>query len=117
MYREGTHDIVAVRDASFQAAEGEIVAIMGPSGSGKTTLLSMLGCILRPTGGRISICGQRVDRLTESQLPPVRRNHIGFIFQNYNLFGALTAVENVLVALKLKGIVGQAAREQGHRLL
>src|SRR5262249_5727636 len=116
-YREGIHDIVAVRNASFQAGVGEIVAIMGPSGSGKTTLLSMLGCILRPTAGRISICGRRVDPLTEEQLPPIRRSHIGFIFQNYNLFAALTALENVLVALKLKGITGGVARQEGLRLL
>ena len=117
IYREGGHEIVAVRSASFAAVAGEIVAIMGPSGSGKTTLLSMLGCLLRPSGGQISICGQRVDALPEPQLPPVRRHQIGFIFQSYNLFGALTALENVLVALKLKGITGQAGREEAHHLL
>jgi len=116
-YREGANDIVAVRHASLSAKAGEIVAVMGPSGSGKTTLLSMLGCILRPTGGEISICGERVDGLTEQQLPPVRRSRIGFIFQSYNLFGALTALENVLVALKLKGVARDVARQEGHRLL
>ena len=116
-YREGRHDVFAVRSASFEAAPGEIVAIMGPSGSGKTTLLSMLGCILRPSEGQISICGERVDDLTEQQLPAVRRSRIGFIFQNYNLFGALTAMENVLVALKLKGVTGPRAREEAHGLL
>jgi putative ABC transport system ATP-binding protein len=116
-YQEGRHQVFAVRSASFEAAPGEVVAIMGPSGSGKTTLLSMLGCILRPTGGRISICGERVDGLTEQQLPPVRRRRIGFIFQNYNLFGALTALENVLVAVKLKGATGPAARDEAARLL
>lgn len=116
-YQEGRHHVFAVRSASFEAAPGEVVAIMGPSGSGKTTLLSMLGCILRPSGGRIAICGERVDGLTEQQLPPVRRRRIGFIFQNYNLFGALTALENVLVAVKLKGATGPAARDEAERLL
>jgi putative ABC transport system ATP-binding protein len=117
IYREGTHEIVAVRSASFQASAGEIVAIMGPSGSGKTTLLSMFGCILRPSAGQISICGERVDGLNEHQLPPIRRKRIGFIFQSYNLFGALSALENVLVALELKGLRQPAAGEEALRLL
>jgi putative ABC transport system ATP-binding protein len=117
VYREGSHEVVAVRGASFSAAAGEMVAIMGPSGSGKTTLLSMLGCILRPTGGSISVCGQRVDGLDETELPSIRRRYMGFIFQSFNLFAALTAAENVEMMLKLKGLDRPRARARARELL
>src|SRR5215212_5509648 len=89
IYREGSLEVVAVRKVGFAAEPGEMVAIMGPSGSGKTTLLSMLGCILRPSEGRITVCGERVDGLDERELPRVRRRYMGFIFQSFNLFAAL----------------------------
>ena len=117
IYREGSTDVVAVREASFTAQRGEMVAIMGPSGSGKTTLLSMLGCILRPTSGSIVICGQRVDGLDERELPGIRRRFIGFIFQSFNLFAALTAAENVQIMLELKGVDPAASRRRALQLL
>ncbi|MBI1848188.1 MAG: ABC transporter ATP-binding protein, partial [Candidatus Rokubacteria bacterium] len=117
VYREATTDVVAVRDASLATAAGEIVAVMGPSGSGKTTLLSMLGCILRPTTGTVTIDGQRVWDSDERDLPRLRRRYVGFIFQSFNLFPALTAAENVEVVLNLKGLDGRAARREAGRLL
>jgi putative ABC transport system ATP-binding protein len=117
IYREGSTDVVAVREASFTAQRGEMVAIMGPSGSGKTTLLSMLGCILRPTSGSIAICGHRVDGLDERELPGIRRRFIGFIFQSFNLFAALTAAENVQILLELKGLDPTAGRQRALQLL
>jgi putative ABC transport system ATP-binding protein len=117
VYREGSLEVTAVREANFTAEAGEMLAITGPSGSGKTTLLSMLGCILRPTGGRITVCGERVDGLKERELPRVRRRYMGFIFQSSNLFAALTAAENVEVMLKLKGFDGAAARRRARELL
>jgi putative ABC transport system ATP-binding protein len=117
IYREGSTDVVAVREASFTAQRGEMVAIMGPSGSGKTTLLSMLGCILRPTSGSIAICGRRVDGLDERELPGIRRRFIGFIFQSFNLFAALTAAENVQILLELKGLDPTAGRQRALQLL
>ena len=89
---------------SITAEPGEVLAILGPSGSGKTTLLSMLGCMLRPTQGTIAIHGERVSDLDERRLPWVRRRYVGFIFQSFNLFAALTAAENVEVVLQLKGV-------------
>jgi putative ABC transport system ATP-binding protein len=117
VYREGSMEVTAVHEANFTAEAGEMLAIMGPSGSGKTTLLSMLGCILRPTGGKITVCGERVDGLRERELPRVRRRYMGFIFQSANLFAALTAAENVEVMLQLKGIEGSAARRRARELL
>ncbi len=96
--------VVAVEDASAAFAEGSVTAIMGPSGSGKTTLLSILGLILKPSNGRVTLMGRDVTDLDEARLPELRRQHIGFIFQSFNLFSALSALENVLVALQLKKV-------------
>jgi len=76
---------------------------VGPSGSGKTTLVSIMGCILRPTSGSVKIDGREVTRLKERELPAVRLNHIGFVFQGFNLFPTLTAAENVELALAVRG--------------
>jgi putative ABC transport system ATP-binding protein len=117
VYQDGAVQVPAVKDATLRVAAGEVVAILGPSGSGKTTLLSMLGCILRASSGRISLCGDRVEHLGEPELPLVRRRYIGFIFQSFNLFTALTAAENVEVLLNMKGVAGGAARREALRLL
>ncbi|HET8576771.1 MAG TPA: ABC transporter ATP-binding protein [Methylomirabilota bacterium] len=117
VYHEGTVDVPAVRGVSLAVEQGEMVGIMGPSGSGKTTLLSMLGCILRPTEGTLAVQGEPVDGFDERRLPALRRRCIGFIFQSFNLFGALTALENVEVVLNLKGVKGHEAWDQAARLL
>ena len=117
VYREGRNEVAAVLDVSLEVRPGEIIAIMGPSGSGKTTLLSMLGAILRPTAGTVSIGEENIWELDEHQLPFVRRRYVGFIFQSFNLFAALTAAENVEVVLSLKGATGPAARDESRRLL
>jgi putative ABC transport system ATP-binding protein len=102
IYQEGGTELVAVDSVSLVITRGEVVAVMGPSGSGKTTLLSIMGCILRPTKGEILISGRPVSGLDENSLPHVRRRHFGFVFQSFNLFPALTAVENVEIALRMK---------------
>jgi putative ABC transport system ATP-binding protein len=117
VYHEGSVDVTAVRGVSLAVEQGEMVGVMGPSGSGKTTLLSMLGCILRPSEGTLAIQGEPVLGLDERRLPEVRRRYIGFIFQSFNLFGALTAVENVEVILNLKGVQGHEAWDQAALLL
>jgi putative ABC transport system ATP-binding protein len=117
VYREGTVEVPAIQEVSLSAEPGEVLAILGPSGSGKTTLLSMLGCMLRPTRGDITIHGERVSDLDERRLPGVRRRYVGFIFQAFNLFAALTAAENVEVVLQLKGVERRRRRQEAHELL
>jgi putative ABC transport system ATP-binding protein len=117
VFRQGRIEVTAVRDVDLLLQDGEMVAVMGPSGSGKTTLLSMLGCILRPSAGRLRIGGRDVTVLSERTLPDVRRQHIGFIFQSFNLFSALTVSENVQVAFTLKGADGTTARRESARLV
>jgi putative ABC transport system ATP-binding protein len=96
---------------------GEIVLIMGPSGSGKTTLLSMLGALLRPSEGSIRLGGVEITKLTEHDLPALRAERIGFIFQDFNLMPSLTARENVEVSLNVMGVRGNDARRRAERLL
>src|SRR5512143_2929898 len=92
-YGSGTTEVSAVRDVSLSVAPGEIILIMGPSGSGKTTLLSMLGALLKPTEGEILLNSSMISALSENRLPEIRLNQFGFIFQDFNLLSALTALE------------------------
>jgi putative ABC transport system ATP-binding protein len=116
-YHDGGHVVQALRGVSLSVARGEIVAIEGPSGSGKTTLLCVLGCLLTPTGGRVVIDGHEVDARRPERLRSVRRSSIGFVFQQFNLFGSLTALENVQYGLNLKGWCGPQARQEAERVL
>ncbi|HYU43572.1 MAG TPA: ABC transporter ATP-binding protein [Vicinamibacteria bacterium] len=112
VFEEGSQRVEVLRGISVTVAPGEVVALEGPSGSGKTTLLSIMGCILTPTSGEIRVAGERVDPSRPAQLRAVRRRSIGFVFQQYNLFPALTALENVEYALNVKGQKGRRAREE-----
>jgi putative ABC transport system ATP-binding protein len=116
-YGSGATEVAAVRDVSLAVAPGEIVLIMGPSGSGKTTLLSMLGALLRPTAGTIALDGEELTALSERQLPAIRLRRFGFIFQDFNLLSALTALENVALVAELGGVKRRAARERAAELL
>lgn len=111
-FGSGDSKVLAVDRVSFQVEEGEVVVIIGPSGCGKTTLLSLLGCLLRPTSGEISILGEEVTRLSERRRAQFRLRHIGFVFQSFNLISALNATENVEIALNLAGMTGAAARRR-----
>ena len=84
------------------------MALEGPSGSGKTTLLSILGCILTPSSGTVVVDGEEIDLGRPGRLPAIRRKSIGFVFQQFNLFPSLTALENVEYALNVKGQKGAA---------
>lgn len=116
-FTEGREPVHVLRGVSLSLDRGEIVTLEGPSGSGKTTLLSILGCILTPTGGRVQVDGVLVDGTRPDQLPVIRRKSIGFVFQQFNLFPALTALENVEYALNVKGMKGPAARAEALTVL
>jgi putative ABC transport system ATP-binding protein len=117
IYKEDSVEVVAVDSVNLSVQRGEVVGIIGPSGSGKTTLLSMIGCILRPTIGNIKIHGEEVTNLSEKELPFIRRRHFGFIFQGFNLFSPLTALENVKLPLEIKGLSPEEAEEMSIGLL
>ena len=116
-YGEGATEVHAVRAVDLEVQPGEVVLIMGPSGSGKTTLLSMLGAMLRPTSGEIVVDGNAITAISESQLPKLRATTFGFVFQDFNLLGALTALENVEFALNLGGVTGHEAKRRAEELL
>jgi putative ABC transport system ATP-binding protein len=115
VFQEGSQRVEVLRGVSLDVRAGEVVALEGPSGSGKTTLLSIMGCILTPSSGRVEVDGAVVDG-DPDRLRQVRRRSIGFVFQQYNLFPALTALENVEYALSVKG-VRRGARAQAARVL
>jgi putative ABC transport system ATP-binding protein len=116
-FREGKETVAVLKGASLRLEAGEVVALEGPSGSGKTTFLSILGCLLGATAGNVEIAGEKVDATRPSKLQDVRRRHIGFVFQQFNLFPALTALENVEYALNLKGVQGSDAASQARALI
>ena len=116
-FREGRETVNVLKGASLHLAPGEVLALEGPSGSGKTTLLSILGCLLSATSGRVEVAGKAVDATKPARLQAVRRQHIGFVFQQFNLFPALTASENVEYALNLKGVAGDDATRQARELI
>jgi len=95
--------VQALKGVSVTLRRGELTVLMGPSGSGKTTLLSILGCMLAPTDGTVRVCGIPTGGAGPEELAAIRREHIGFVFQSYHLFGTLTAEENVRLALDVRG--------------
>ena len=117
VFVEGRERVSVLRGASLSIARGEIVVLEGRSGSGKTTMLSILGCILTPTSGQLVVDGERIEPQHPERLPSLRKRAIGFVFQQFNLFPALSALENVELALNVKGIHGSAARKEAERLL
>ncbi|CAG0989627.1 putative ABC transporter ATP-binding protein [Anaerolineae bacterium] len=116
-YGSGTTEVTAVRDVSLSVAPGEIVLIMGPSGSGKTTLLLMLGALLKPTEGSIQLNSTVLSALAENRLPDIRLREFGFVFQDFNLLSALTALENVAIVAELTGLKSKAARQKAAAIL
>ena len=113
-FQEGKQSVQVLNGISLELERGEIVTLEGPSGSGKTTLLSILGCILTPTIGKIMIEGSETDT---RKLADIRKKSIGFVFQQFNLFPALTALENVEYALNIKGVKGPEAKQEATRTL
>jgi len=116
-YEEGSAGTLALRGVDLDVHRGELLLLMGPSGSGKTTLLSIMGCILTATSGSVRVGGREVVGLNEKQLPALRLEHIGFVFQGFNLFPTLTAGENVELMLDLKGVSAAKAKSRAQELL
>ena len=102
-YGEGDTAVAALRGVSVDIAEGRLTAVMGPSGSGKSTLMHILAGLDQPTSGEVYVAGEDVTRMDDTALTLLRRDHIGFIFQFFNLLPMLTAAENIVLPLKLAG--------------
>ena len=100
---EGAGRVQALKGVNLDLMPGELTLLMGPSGSGKTTLLSILGCILTPNAGSLRLARNEASGLSAEGLADLRRKHVGFVFQSYNLVPTLTATENVMLALDLRG--------------
>ncbi|MEO6774225.1 MAG: ABC transporter ATP-binding protein [Kofleriaceae bacterium] len=117
IYGSGDNAVAALCDATLDIRPGEVTLIEGPSGSGKTTLISILGLLLKPTSGEIWVEGHDVAGLGERQLPGLRARNFGFVFQGFNLFPALTALENVAIAIQMKDPRAKDPRGEAKRLL
>ncbi|MCU0512979.1 MAG: ABC transporter ATP-binding protein [Anaerolineae bacterium] len=103
-FGSGSATVPVLRGIDLAVQAGEMVALYGPSGSGKTTLLNLIGALDRPTAGTISLCGQDILRLGERRRAKLRRQRLGFIFQNYTLMPSYTSAENIDLALRLPGL-------------
>ena len=106
-----------LRGVSLSVSPGETVFLVGPSGSGKTTLLSILGCLLTPDAGSVRVLGEDVSGLSVEELTAFRHDNLGFIFQSFNLFPTLSALDNVCLAMTIRGINLRAARARAKELL
>jgi putative ABC transport system ATP-binding protein len=102
-YGEGDTAVDALRGVSLDVEQGKLTAVMGPSGSGKSTLMHILAALDRPTAGYVTIAGTRLGQLSDNEITKLRRQHIGFIFQFFNLLPMLTAEENIVLPLSLAG--------------
>ena len=105
-YKRGAETVHVLHELDLDIPKGDFLALMGPSGSGKSTLLNLIGGLDRPSGGTIEIAGQRTDSLSDGQLGKWRANHVGFVFQMYNLLPVLTAERNVELPLLLTSLSG-----------
>lgn len=117
VYRMGDAEVYALRDVDLEVRDGEFVAIIGPSGSGKSTLLNMIGCLDTPTSGSVFIDNTDTAMLNENELAEIRREKIGFIFQQFNLVHTLNAVENVALPMFFAGVKRETRLRKAEELL
>ncbi|HEX4519157.1 MAG TPA: ABC transporter ATP-binding protein [Gaiellaceae bacterium] len=108
-YGQGETAVEALRGVSLEVQPGQLVAVMGPSGSGKSTLMHILAALDTPTTGRVTIAGQDISTLSDREITLLRREHIGFVFQFFNLLPMLTAEENVVLPLSIAGVKPEKA--------
>ena len=113
----GAAQVAALKGVSLALNGGELTLLMGPSGSGKTTLLSILGCILTPTEGTVSVRGHSTESAGPEDLALLRREHVGFVFQSFHLFPTLTAADNVRLALDVRGEPARSAKVRSREAL
>ncbi|MEM9301082.1 MAG: ABC transporter ATP-binding protein [Pseudomonadota bacterium] len=116
-YRKGKEKVEVLHGLDLTIERGEFVALMGPSGSGKTTLLNLMGGLDQPTAGQVEISGERIDQLSPARLAKWRSQHVGFIFQFYNLMPVLTAQRNVELPLLLHKMGGKERRQRAETAL
>ncbi|MBQ6786886.1 MAG: ABC transporter ATP-binding protein [Lachnospiraceae bacterium] len=117
IYRIGDNRVKALNGVSFTINKGEFCAIVGTSGSGKSTLLNMLAGLEKPTKGEIVIAGEHMESKSENQLVKFRREHIGFIFQSFNLMGTMNAVENVALPLTFQGVSKRERMKRAKKMI
>ncbi len=117
IYRIGDNRVRALNGVSFTINKGEFCAIVGTSGSGKSTLLNMLAGLEKPTKGEIIIAGEHMEKKSENQLVKFRREHIGFIFQSFNLMGTMNAVENVALPLTFQGVSKKERMKRARKMI
>ena len=111
------NEVTAVKEASLQINEGSLVVLKGPSGSGKTTLLSLIGCQTKPSRGEVIILGKKVSKLPEKFMNLHKRNHIGFIFQHFQLIAGMSVLDNIVLPLIPEGISPRERSRRADRLL
>jgi putative ABC transport system ATP-binding protein len=117
VYGQGAAQVHALREVSLDVAPGTMVAVMGPSGSGKSTLLTIAGSLEDPTNGQVLVAGRDLAAMSPNDKARLRRQSIGYVFQDFNLLPGLTAAENVALPLELDGVSARKAREAGLRAL
>ena len=117
VYGSGVNQVAILKGIDLSIERGEFVALMGPSGSGKSTLLNIIGCLDRPTKGRLLLFSRDVSQVAEDELAAIRRDKLGFVFQSFNLIGRISVLKNVEMPMTLAGVPGETRRERAIELL
>lgn len=117
IYRMGTEKVEALKEINLEIKKGECCCILGTSGSGKSTLLNMIAGLEKPTAGEIVIKGKHIEKMNEEQVTRFRQEHVGFVFQSYNLLTSLTALENVAMPMIFGGVNKRKRRKEAKRML
>ncbi len=116
-YHLGKIDLPVLKNINLEISQGSFISIMGPSGSGKSTLMYLLGCLDIPTKGRIFFEDKDISKLSENELAKIRREKIGFVFQQFNLIPNLTALENIMLPMVFKGLKEEERKKRAEELL